>query len=44
MRDALAPLAAAEGLPAVEARTVLIASGQGAPLYDGVAIHRKGRR
>jgi hypothetical protein len=30
------------GLPLQLARTVLIAPGGGAPLYDGVAIHRKG--
>jgi hypothetical protein len=32
------------GLPLLQARTVLIASGQGAPLFDGVAIHRKTER
>jgi CheR methyltransferase, SAM binding domain len=35
--SAVAPL----GLPLQLARTVLIAPGGGAPLYDGVAIHRK---
>lgn len=29
------------GLPLKEARTVLIASGQGQPLFDGIALHRK---
>src|SRR5262249_20069207 len=32
------------GLPMLQARTVLIASGQGAPLFDGMAIHRKTER
>jgi len=41
MRDAISPLAATLGLPPIQARTVLIAAGKVAPLYDGVAIHRK---
>jgi hypothetical protein len=34
----------AAGLPIVQARTVLIAAAKDAPLFDGVAIHRKVRR
>jgi hypothetical protein len=34
----------AAGLPLVQARTVLIAADKVAPLFDGVAIHRKVRR
>lgn len=32
------------GLPLEHARTVLIAASKGAPLFDGVAIHRKVKR
>ena len=32
------------GLPLSEARTVLIASGKGQPLFDGIALHRKEQR
>jgi hypothetical protein len=32
------------GLPLRQARTVLIASGENAPLFDGVAIHQKSKR
>jgi hypothetical protein len=32
------------GLPLSEARTVLIATGQGQPLFDGIALHRKEQR
>jgi hypothetical protein len=38
-REFLLPL----GLPLEEARTVLIAKSESAPLFDGVAIHRKTR-
>jgi len=37
--DFIAPL----GLPLQQARTVMITSGDKAPLFDGVAIHRKRR-
>jgi hypothetical protein len=29
------------GLPLQQTRTVMIASGGNAPLFDGVAVHRK---
>lgn len=32
------------GLPLRQARTVLIASGENAPLFDGVAIHQKSKK
>jgi hypothetical protein len=32
------------GLPLRQARTVLIASGENAPLFDGVAIHQKAKK
>jgi hypothetical protein len=38
-REFLLPL----GLPLEEARTVLIAASESAPLFDGVAVHRKTR-
>lgn len=39
-----ATFVAALGLPLAQARTVLLAGGESAPLFDGVALHRKGRR
>ncbi len=40
-RPELFSLAKLQGLPVIQSRTVLIASGRGAPLYDGVWTHRK---
>lgn len=41
LQTVISQFATSLGLPLQQARTVMIASGEKAPLFDGIAIHRK---